>query len=226
MFVADAGRWLYEKDLFGAIGFGYASGGRHPHDHTEDEDYYGFVGLQEIYAGNDRLKSAFILGGAGKMKRPTSISASVQAANNYGTEVSGFSNLMFAGASLRWDQKCRVKRLKVHSNVLAYWQPHPTRAFDPFAESKKDREMHCNARSYLGLEINVFVDYYPVKNLRSFVIGSLFIPGGHFTDLRGRPLSADQEKELDRVVACGSKILPNINNHPAFALNGGLEYKF
>lgn len=225
MFVADAGYWLYKKDLFGAIAFGFASGGSHPHERTQDEKYNGFIGLQEIYAGK-RVRSAFILGGAGKMKRPLSNPVSIQAPNTYGSEVSGFSNLILAGGSLKWDKKSRPRKLVVQSNVLAYWQQYPTRAFNAFAENKKERELSIDARNYYGLEINLFVDFYPVKNLRSFVIGSLFIPGGHFTDIKGRPLSADQEKELDAMIKTGGKFVPNIGDNVAFALNTGLEYKF
>ena len=71
MFVADAGHWIYKKDLLISVAAGVASGDDNPNYVSKDGTYDGFIGLQEIYSGK-RVRSAFVLGGAGKLKRPMS----------------------------------------------------------------------------------------------------------------------------------------------------------
>ena len=60
MFVADAAWWLYKKDLQLALTVGAASGDYNPKFDTRDEDFKGFICLQEVYSGR-RVKSAFFL---------------------------------------------------------------------------------------------------------------------------------------------------------------------
>ena len=63
---------LYKKDLSAGVSAGVASGDDNPNIDTQDRVYSGFIGLQEIYSGGSRVRSAFVLGGAGKLPRPLS----------------------------------------------------------------------------------------------------------------------------------------------------------
>lgn len=227
MFVFDIGKWIYKKDLFTAATAGIASGDDNPNNETLDGDYKGFIGLQELYSGK-RVQSAFIMSGSSKIRRPLSQPTSVQAPTRFATEASGFTNLIFVGSTLKWEPRERKTKFMLQPNALAYWQPYPTKKFDAFAADKTKRELCENARSYLGLELNLFANYYPIPNFKCFFIGALFIPGGHFKDIKGKPITADQEKELDNLDVTGisGDFIPNIGADIAVVLNSGIEYKF
>ncbi|HEB41621.1 MAG TPA: hypothetical protein ENI08_01205 [Candidatus Dependentiae bacterium] len=229
MFVADAACWIYKKDFQLAGTIGVASGDDNPNEETKDGDFAGFIGLQELYYGK-RVKSAFVLGNAGKLRRPLSVPKSNQAPTRFARVVSRFTNLVFVGGALNWQPRERKKLLTVHPNVLFYWQESPVNKFGPVQENGRIvfRELNERARMFLGTELNIFVDYYILKDLKLFCVGSVFIPGGHYDDIRGKPLDAEQQKRLDRFDTTGfdGDRLPNLGDDVAFTLNLGLEFKF
>ncbi len=131
MFVADAAAWLYKKDLLFAVTAGIASGDDNPNIDNKDGIFSGFISLQELYSGK-RVKSAFVLGGSGKIKRPLSVRIQMRfkrrvllllqflalpilylpVVHSYGRLVIGKKNLVLIQTS------------------LAYWQEKPTNKFD------------------------------------------------------------------------------------------------
>ncbi len=232
MFVADAGYWFCDRTFRIAGGGGVASGDEdpnkdihNPNDSNVDGDFKGFIGLQEIYTGNDRLQSVFLLGGAGRIPRP--LTTPSQASNvlvTLPTVVSGFTNIVFTGGSLLWTPKFESKPFKLRPNILFYWQQHATKKFD-IATKMSSMEF---ARNFLGTELNTFFDINLLRELKLFVVGSVFIPGGHFTDIKGTPLNRDQQKLLDLLDPTGVDIdpIPLLGNDTAYTLNIGLEYRF
>lgn len=225
MFVADGLYKLYNDQVKIAGAVGVASGDENPNFESVDGNYRGFIGLQELYGGK-RVKSAFLLGGAGKLKRPLSAPKRTtrQAPSPFATSVSGFTNLMFIGGSVKWEPYDWAKKFKLQSNVLLYWQHAATSKFD----LQTGRDSLEKARRMLGGEWNVFVDYYLLKSLKVFGIFSLFVPGAHYSDIRGKPFNREQQLRLDRLDRTGfnGDIIPNIGTDSSVTFNVGLEFAF
>ena len=223
MFVAD-GALKTPDDMFQFAGtVGFASGDENPHRGNKDGVYSGFVGIQEIYTGK-RVKSAFLLGGAGKLKRPMSLPTS-KLQGRFASTVSSFTNIRFVGIAFNkkkvWQDE---RKLAFNPNLLFYWQDEPSPCFDIY--SKKDTR--GKADQYLGTEVNAFLDYWAMKNFRVYFIASVFLPGGHFDDIQGKPISAAQVRALDKLDRTGfnKEYVPNISNDLAATFNLGFEYAF
>lgn len=223
MIVGDASVWAFKKDLQFSVAAGAASGDENPNTETKDGTYDGFLGLQEIYSGS-RVKSVFLMGGAGKAKRPLAFPTSAQAPSRFASVVSGFTNTVFTGASCNWKPADVKKKFNVHPNVLAYWQQKPTKAFDLLTRQNSTHD----ARTFLGIEANTFFNYHILKDLRFFVVGSAFFPGTYYSDIRGKPLDAAQLLVLERANISGDStdVIPNLGTDVAYTFNIGLDYKF
>ena len=223
MFVADGSYWLYKKDLKVSFAAGVASGDDNPNIDTMDRKYSGFIGLQEIYSGS-RVKSAFVLGGAGKLKRPLDQPTSNQAPSRFASVISGFTNLAYTGASFHWTPHNWDKKFMLQPNILAYWQQKATKKFD----ACKNKTIEERARTFLGVEFNTFVDFYMHENLRLFFLASFFLPGGHYHDIKGMPLDSEQAKILDQLDRTGFNrdAIPNIGTDASYTVNVGLEFRF
>ncbi len=230
MAVFDGAYWCCNHQLRVAAGGGIASGDEDPNVNLDDPlnsrvdgNYKGFIGLQEIYTGN-RIQSVFLLGGAGKIPRPLSAPTPFNQITMFPTLTSGFTNLVFTGASLYWTSKGLKHNFEIRPNVLAYWQQHATKKFD-IATKMSSSEY---ARNYLGTEVNMFFNVTLIKDFQFYAVGSVFIPGGHFDDIKGTPLNKDQKRFLDRVDNSGNNIeeFPLLGASPAWTINVGLEFRF
>jgi hypothetical protein len=213
MFVADAAYSFCDKDLQIAVAAGVTSGDDNPNFETKDGTYNGFIGLQEVYSGK-RVRSVFLLGGAGRIKRLLSTPATkdVQAPSTKAQAISGFTNLVFCGTSLKWKPKSWEKSFEINPNVLGLWQ---------------ERNIG-NARTFLGVETGLFINYSLMKDLKLFWVSSLFFPGSHYKDRMGSPVLTEEERAFlnssnptgkeDRIVGLG--------NNVAYTYNLGLIYTF
>lgn len=231
MFVSDAAYNINASKTFKiAVTAGVASGGRNPNQDINrpaesqvNQDFKGFIGLQELYSGY-RVQSVFLLGGTGRAPRPLFIPTTSQVFDRLFTIVSGFTNLAFVGSGLHWYPKYDNRSFNIRPNVLAYWQQKPTNAFDRQTNMASDQL----ASNYLGTEVNAFISGELFKDFKFFCIGSVFIPGSHFKDIKGTPLNKDQLKLIDRSDTTG--ILddknPLISDNIAFTINVGLECRF
>lgn len=222
MFVADAALRSCQGNLECAGTIGIASGDDNPNFDTKDESYDGFIGLQEIYSGK-RVRSAYVLGSR-KLARPLSFPVN-RTGGLYATSVSDFTNLRFIGGGTTYTRAWEDKRkLYLHSSVIAYWQDFPSKAYN--AEKKK--EYKFDADPFLGLEFNLFFDYYLYCSLKLFAVVAVFIPGAHFDDIRGKPINEEQLRILDRHDRTGflRERIPNVGNNAAFMSNIGAEFKF
>jgi hypothetical protein len=223
MFVADMSAWIYKKDLQLALAVGITSGDDDPNEISENGEFDGFISLQEIYSGK-RVQSAFVLGGAGKLKRSLSAPTSIQAPNRFARVVDNFSNLIFCGMGFTWNPVDWKKEFSFNPNILAYWQEKPIRKFD----AKTQMELPQLASTFLGVEANLFSYYYPVDELKVYFVGSIFFPGKHYTDIEGKPFTPAQAAALNRFNATGfnAERVPNISDNAAFTSNFGVEFKF
>ncbi|HLJ31843.1 MAG TPA: hypothetical protein VKU36_05365 [Candidatus Babeliales bacterium] len=214
MFVADAGySFCKNKDLFVAVAGGVASGDDNPNFNTKDGTYDGFIGLQESYSGK-RVRSVFLLGGAGKAKRLLSTPGpeDLQAPSTKAQAVSGFTNLVFCGTALRWKPSTWKKPFEINPNVYSFWQQHPI----------------GNARTYLGTEGALFINYSLFKDLKIFWVSSLFFPGSHYKDRMGTPVFTREEMaffETDNPTGRQDRI-PGLGKNVAYTFNLGLIYTF
>jgi hypothetical protein len=223
MCVGDAGWWIYKKELQIAVTAGYTTGDRDPNSEVIDGDFAGFIGLQELYSGK-RVKSAFVLGGAGKLQRPLSGPENDFSLNEFPQTINGFTNLALVGAGLHWRPVSPSRRVYINPNVLAFWEPVPGKKFDPI----KGEELQQSSRSFMGIEANLFGSLYFFDNLKFYFVGSAFFPGGHFTDIKGKPLNEEQQKVLDRLDVNADFLseIPNIGDNIAWTINIGLELTF
>ncbi len=227
MMVADIALWLYKKDLKIAAAAGVASGDRNPNtnllDPNEpniDGNYQGFIGLQELYRGNQVL-SGFVMG-AGKLTRPLS-------APNTGTQfasvVDGFSNIIYAGTSLKYEPKAWERKFSLHPNLLAYWQQVATTKFD-IATGLSSSDL---ADKFLGTEFNLFLKVGLIEDVEVSLSGAVFVPGAHYNDIKGKPFNAAQRKLLNtanRTSVSASTNLAVISNDPGYSFALGMSYKF
>lgn len=232
MMVFDMSYWVRHGTLRLAVAGGYASGDQDPNkDHESigdsdvDGDYRGFISLQEIYSGT-RVKSAFLLSGAGRIPRLLDIpSRSVQLGQPFSSMVSRFTNIVFVGGGVLYRPKICGRSWHINPNILTYWQDHASRRFDLEAVQFSTAQF---ARKHLGTEFNIFVDTTLLEDLKFFMVGAFFIPGSHYKDVKGVPLSRAQQLYLDQVDRTGfsGEIVPVLGYDPAYFFNMGLEYKF
>jgi len=211
MFVADASYATINNSLIFALTAGVASGDDVTFE-TRDGEYSGFIGLQELYSGK-RVRSVFALGGAGKLKRLFTTPTTIQAPGAEARGVSGFTNLVFTGTSLKWKPKHWSRQFELNPNVLAFWQETPT----------------GNARTFLGVESALFINYNLLKDLKLFWVSSLFFPGSHYKDRMGTPvLSAAELASADNEDMTGftQDRIAKLGNNVAYTFNMGLIYSF
>lgn len=231
MSLADLSFWVIDKDLRLSFTGGAASGGLNPHTDikSRERDYQGFIPLQEAYSGK-RVKSAFFMGSNGKVQRPIANPLDVREDNVLTHQVSGFTNLVFAGAGMAWTPSNWKNPIKVNPNVLAYWLQHSVPLLTRDA-IQQDVSTNCvpQANPYLGIEMNIFVDYNIVKNLKIFGVISTFIPGTFYSDIKGRRAGFKQyiEDEMgDDNTGFTKDKVPKYGDSIAWTLNIGLEYRF
>ncbi len=223
MFVIDGELKRSDDSLKIAATAGIASGDENPHTGNKDGVYSGFISVQELYYGK-RVKSAFILGSAGKLKRPLSLPIN-RLLGRAAPSLLHFTNIRFTGFALnkkkKWDSD---RSFNINPNILFFWQDEPTPCFD--VATRKD--LNRNAEQFLGTELNFFAEYYPLKNFKAFFIFSTFIPGGHWDDILGKPLTSAQVAALDRRDVSGytKEGIPNLGSNVAVTYNLGFEYTF
>ena len=220
MLVTDASWWICPKDLRVSATIAYASGDDNPNFDTKDGDFKGFISLQELYSGK-RVKSAFLLGGAGKVVRPIANPIPVERSNFLTKTVSGFTNLIFGGLGLVWTPSNWDRPLKFNPNVLVYWQDKTIPKFVLSGPAPL-------ASRFLGTEVNLFMDCNIAKNLKLFCVSSVFIPGQFFTDIKGRKINMAQLALLDSKDATGftKDAIPSFGDSVAVTFNVGMEYRF
>lgn len=215
-----------------ALMAGVASGGTNPNqdlfapnDSNTNTKFTGFIPLQELYSGNpNRVQSVFLLGGTGKAPRPLSIPVARDVIDRLPTLVSGFTNLVFLGSAFHLNAKYNDHAINLRPNLLVYWQQKATNAFDRITGASAT----TLARNYLGTEANFFFDAELFKECKIYLVSSMFVPGSHFTDIKGTPLNRDDLKALDQADKTGviDDNNPRLSDNIAYTFNLGIECRF
>lgn len=210
---------------------GIATGGENPNkdldapgDSNRDTTYSGFISLQEQYSGK-RVQSAFLMSGSGKVPRILSI-PSEGVDDPFPERTSQFTNLIFVGVGC----EAKSSTWTLNPNILSYWQEHPSRIHRRALKFPGTRLDDYYASTWLGIEFNLFADLCLNNSMRLYGVGSVFLPGTHYDDIQGIPLTRPQQQFInaqanvtdptyvDRVTLMGTS--------PAVSLNVGMEYKF
>jgi hypothetical protein len=221
MLLADASFWIMPGDLRLSLTAGAASGGVNPHHNTEDGNYDGFVPLQEAYSGK-RVKFAFP---TSKIQRPVGNPIYEDSDNKLTKTTSGFTNIVFMGAGVAWTPSDWENAFKLNPNIIAYWNEKSVPLLVPFDNTSEG----ClpQASNFLGVELNLYLDYNVVKNLKLFVVTSFFIPGTFFSDIEGRRAAFDLDQEQgDDATGFAADTIPKYGHSTAYTLNIGAEYRF
>jgi hypothetical protein len=233
MFVFDvAYKLCCDPSLKVSFAYGFSSGGGNPNkdtlctnDSSANTDFDGFIGLQETYSGS-RVQSAVILGSALKIPRLLAI-PSVQVEDPFPTIISRFTNLIFVGTGAHIQPKVGSLVWDIRPNMLAYWQEHQTRFFNRKHLIHIDKGTPRFASTYLGLEFNVFAEVCVFTDMKFFITGAVFIPGTHYDDVKGTPLTREQKRILDLESRTGRpEGLPVLGTNTAYFVNMGFDYKF
>lgn len=219
--------YRFNKEFQMAIAAGVATGDENPNrdldrlgDSNIDGDYNGFIGLQETYSGT-RVRSAFLLSGSGKIPRVLSFPAN-NLSDPFPDFVNRFTNIRFVG----WAANIAACKWSINPNILNYWQEWPTRLFDQAAGTFSQERL---ARTWLGLEFNVFADIKLPNDVKFFMVGAAFVPGSHFSDIKGRPITREQQRFLaarERGGAVATEFVPTVGDNTSYIINIGMEYKF
>jgi len=235
MLVADAALWIMNRQLALSIEGGVSSGDENPNTELIDGNFKGFLGLQSVYSGN-RVKSAFVLGGAGKLKRPLSSPVDDRVSDSFASSISGFTNLAYVGAGLTWQPKESKRRWVVNPNVISYWQEFATHKFDinqyyidkGAGNTFNPGQLDEKANKHLGVELNTFVSCQLLGDLKYFFVGSIFVPGNHYRDIKSKPLSDEFVAALDALdfTSFSDEAIPGLGDDVAFTFNMGVEFRF
>lgn len=227
MVVADA-VYHFCDGLQAAAAFGIASGDDNPNrdlneinDSNVDGDYLGFQGLQELYSGLKVHSAYFMNVGSTRVPRVLSF-PSPSVSNQYPQTVSRFTNVIYTGCSA----DIAYKDWSINPNIISYWEEHPTRKFDEVA----GHFVESLASPWMGIESNLFVDVKFSNQIKFFIVGALFFPGTFYADIKGRPLSDEQQRYLASLQRTGiparEERTPLVGDDMGYNLNIGMEYKF
>lgn len=212
MLVADASYSSKNKNFSVAATVGVASGDDNPNFDRRDGTYDGFISLQEIYSGK-RVRSVFLFGGAGKVKRFLSSPTPEKSPDPFARAISGFTNIVITGAAVSYKPSNWKKRFEINPNVISFWQEKPI----------------GNARTYLGTEWGTFINYNVFKDMKLFVVTSVFFPGSHYADRKGIPVeTARQIRDSDDLDVTGftQDRIAQLGDNVAYTFNMGLIYSF
>jgi hypothetical protein len=225
MMVGEAAYWFYNKQLAVAFGGGIATGDENPNVNAEDVraplpdgKYQGFIGLQEAYTG-ELVESAYFLG-LRSVARPLTLPDNAIARSFYSSQVSEFTNLVYLGTGLHCKPKWKSK-FYARPNIIAFWQQDATNRFD----SAHGLQLNQPASNFYGLELNLFFDIFPLDFLKNTLVAGLFLPGSHFSEIKGIPLNSDQV----RMFRVNPTNVPNnrlLGDDKAFFFNLRMEYRF
>jgi len=208
---------------------GYASGDSNPHasNREYDKDYYGFVGVNESYAGK-RVKSVLALG-ARKLQTPLT-------ADPYEKQLfdNSFTDMYYTGAGLVW--RCTSRDVECSTNALAFFKD--ARSFKTKYDSINQTAVFdtAYARRFYGVELNLTIDWKLLPGLNLIGEAAVFVPGTFYQDVRGLPVDGsvvgimEQEDPTDLMDDTSSfyynSAVPRLGVDPQVALNVALQYKF
>lgn len=228
MCVVD-GSWIISSRLRLSGTIAWASGDEHPNHNPahqgvnySDNHYQGFIGLQEYYSGK-RVISLFVLGDNG-IARPLSAAHNSDIGEFLPANTAGFSNLVYSGLALTGHQPIGYRSIDWNLGLLSYWQDFATKRYNLTLRRAEEQV----AAKHLGVEYNLTVTANWLKEFKTFLVTGVFVPGQHYHDIRGEPLTSDDIATLEELNADQYTIgkTPLLWTNTAWVLNFGCEYAF
>ena len=205
MWVGDASYWLVPKELVVSATWGMASGDQNPNanlkdpnDVSVDGNYNGFIPFQELYAGK-RVLSFF--GMTSLITRPLDIP---NTGDDFAVTVDNFSNVIFYGMGVKYAPQKAKSKWNINPNVIMYWQDVASNKFDLMTGQTSKQP----ASKEIGVEANTFFVVNLSESLSITGGIGLFVPGQHYADIKGKPVSADQSSALASAIATIMRNLP------------------
>ncbi len=229
-FVADAS-YIFCKDIFKvSAALGIATGGEDPRKalalgKSKSVDYTGFITLNESYAGK-RVASVLFFNGFGTFPRIIDIGLEGLLPDATVLNITGFTNLMYLGASCDYNYKNNFQRWRLCPNLLFYWHEQPACKYESKKHSRIPDAFIYRPKildTFLGTEINIIGEIEVLKDLTFFILGGLFIPGFHFRQIKGMPLNDAQAVYIQEKKGPRESLLGNDN---AFVLDIGIKFTF
>ena len=84
-----------------------------------------------------------------------------------------------------------------------------------------------------GIECNLFAEVVLRNDMKFFAVAALFLPGSYFSDVKGKPLSGEQQRYISAVETTGVYAMNRnaektmiLGTDVGYNLNVGVEYKF
>ncbi len=236
MWVGDASYWLVPKDLVLSATWGFSSGDQNPNanlkdpnDASVDGNYNGFIPFQELYSGK-RVQSFF--GMTSLVIRPLNIT---NTGDDFAVTVDNFSNLKFWGMGIKYTPQKAKSKWNVNPNFLMYWQDTASNRFD----ITTGKTTNALASKYIGAESNIFFGVNLSENLSLTGGIGLLVPGQHYTDIKGKPVSKSQREALNAALKAAAaanppsvgpvtnlKGLPLVGNNTAYSASIAMGYSF
>ena len=90
------------------------------------------------------------------------------------------------------------------------------------------KSLDTYASKHLGVEFNSSLRVTLMGELVGYTSAGVFVPGQHYYDIKGKPLSSSQLKALDSIDTTGfdDTNVPIIGTTPSIVLAWGLELSF
>ena len=231
-FVADAS-YIFCKDIFKAsLAVGIASGGEDPRkalalgkSSSRSVDYDGFITLNESYAGK-RVTSTLFFNGFGTFPRVIDIGLEGLMPDATVLNLTGFTNLIYAGVSVDYNYKNTFRKWRVSPNLLFYWQEEPASKFESKKHPRKAGLFLHRPQimdNFLGTEFNILGEIETLKDLTFFALAGFFVPGFHFRQMKGVPLNDAQAAYIKE--RRGPRV-PLLGDDSAYFFDIGFKYTF
>ena len=211
MFVVDGSVFVYKRDLKVSAAAGIASGDKNPNTEKTgaERDYKGFISQQESYSGK-RVKSSFAM--AGSLVRPRPL----EFGDRFVPGIEGFTNIIFTGVGFTFEPKFWSKEFSINPNVLTFWQDEASKKYGSTEDASNRLGTELNVNSWLKLD----------EALKLKASGAVFLPGKHYTDIKGTAISKDVADMVKSAEGGVTEVLPTLSDSTAFAMSVGLEYSF
>ncbi len=231
-FVADAS-YIFCKDVLKAsLAIGIASGGEDPRkalalgkESRSTIDYDGFITLDSSYAGK-RVSSMLFFNGFGTFPRVIDIGLEGLMPDATVLNITGFTNLIYMGASVDYNYKNSFHKWRVSPNLLFFWQEEPARKFESIKHPRNSALLLHRPQimdHFLGTEVNILAEIEAVKDFTFFVLAGLFVPGFHFREMRGMPFNATQARFINDKKGPRESLL---GDDSAYFFDVGFKYTF
>ena len=230
MGVIDAAYHIEKIDLSIGTEFAHASGDADPHVKGDERDktYRGFIGLHELYNGK-RITSALIAGER-SIKKPANLLKGEKEADGFRAHSNPtFSDLNYIGFNLTWAPSAfKHKKLELSPNLIFFWKASTSYRYD-FDAADPDLSQvsdDVKAGTYLGTEINLFVQYELLKDLSLWGVVAAFIPGSYYKDIKGVPIATDYWRDTLGAPPETDPLKFRISDDTGFFMKISLVYKF